>query len=43
MGYVNIYAGTGDDADTITVKTCFQNNCATASSDNVVNEIEVAE
>ena len=39
MGYVNIAAA----GDTITVTTCFQNDCATASTDNVVNEIEVAE
>ena len=43
MGYVNIAAGSGDDSDTITVTTCFQNDCKTASTDNVVNEIEVAE
>ena len=29
--------------DTITVTTCFQNDCKTASTDTVENEIEVAE
>ena len=43
QGYVNLEVGTGDAADTITVTTCFQNDCATASTDTVVNEIEVAE
>ena len=43
QGYVNLEVGTGDAADTITVTTCFQNDCETASTDTVVNEIEVAE
>ena len=43
MGYVNLEVGTGDAADTITVTTCFQNDCKTASTDTVENEIEVAE
>ena len=38
MGYVNLEAS----GDTITVTTCFQNDCA-AATDDVVNEIEVAE
>ena len=38
MGYVNIDVS----GDTITVTTCFQNNCA-ASTDDVVNKIDVAE
>ena len=42
MGYVNLEVGTGTAADTITVTTCFQNDCA-ASTDDVVNEIDVAE
>ena len=44
MGYVNLEVGTGDAADTITVTTCFQNDCAKGgSTDSVENEIEVAE
>ena len=43
MGYVNLEVGTGDESDTITVTTCYQNDCATPGSDNVVNEIVVAE
>ena len=43
QGYVNLEVGTGDAADTITVTTCFQNDCATPASDAVENEIEVAE
>ena len=43
QGYVNLEVGTGDAADTITVTTCFQNDCKTASTDTVENEIEVAE
>ena len=42
MGYVNLDVGTGDASDTITVTTCFQNDCA-ASTDDVVNKIDVAE
>ena len=42
MGYVNLDVGTGDASDTITVTTCFQNKCA-ASTDDVVNKIDVAE
>ena len=38
MGYVNLDIS----GDTITVTTCFQNNCA-ASTDDVVNKIDVAE
>ena len=38
MGYVNLDVS----GDTITVTTCFQNNCA-ASTDDVVNKIDVAE
>ena len=38
MGFVNVSA----DSDTITVTTCFQNDCA-ATTDDVGNEIEVAE
>ena len=43
MGYVNLEVGTGDAADTITVTTCFQNDCKNSATDNVENEIEVAE
>ena len=40
MGYVNISAS----GKTITVTTCFQNDCAKGgSTDSVVNEIDVAE
>ena len=40
MGYVNVAAS----GDTITVTTCFQNDCAKGgSTDSVENEIEVAE
>ena len=39
MGYVNVSAS----GDTITVTTCFQNDCKTAATDTVENEIEVAE
>ena len=40
MGYVNIAAS----GDTVTVTTCFQNDCAKGgSTDSVENEIEVAE
>ena len=40
MGYVNVSAS----GDTITVTTCFQNDCAKGgSTDSVENEIEVAE
>ena len=39
LGYVNLEA-TGD---TITVTTCYQNDCATAGTDHVTNTIEVAE
>ena len=42
MGYVNIDVGSGDESDTITVTTCFQNDCA-ADTDDVVNKIDVAE
>ena len=42
MGYVNLDVGTGTASDTITVTTCFQNDCA-ASTDDVVNKIDVAE
>ena len=38
MGYVNVAAS----GNTITVTTCYQNDCA-AATDDVVNEIEVAE
>ncbi len=38
MGYVNLDVS----GDTITVTTCFQNSCA-ASTDDVVNKIDVAE
>ena len=38
MGYVNLDIS----GDTITVTTCFQNDCA-ASTDDVVNKIDVAE
>ena len=38
MGFVNLEAS----GDTVTVTTCFQNDCA-ASTDDVVNKIEVAE
>ncbi len=38
MGYVNLEAS----GDTITVTTCYQNDCA-ASSDDVVNTVEVGE
>ena len=38
MGYVNLDIS----SDTITVTTCFQNDCA-ASTDDVVNKIDVAE
>ena len=38
MGYVNLDVS----GDTITVTTCFQNDCA-ASTDDVVNKIDVAE
>ena len=38
MGFVNLEASD----DTVTVTTCFQNDCA-ASTDDVVNKIEVAE
>ena len=39
QGYVNLDA-TGD---TITITTCFQNDCATATEDTVANDVEVAE
>ena len=39
MGYVNLDIS----GDTITVTTCFQNDCATPASDAVENEIVVAE
>jgi type IV pilus assembly protein PilA len=40
LGYVNLTAV----SDTITVQTCYQNDCATAAdADDVVNTIEVAE
>ena len=42
MGYVNIDVGSGTASDSITVTTCFQNDCA-ASTDDVVNEVAVAE
>ena len=42
MGYVNLDVGSGDASDTITVTTCYQNDCA-ASTDDVVNKIDVAE
>ena len=42
MGYVNIDVGSGTASDTITVTTCFQNDCA-ADTDDVVNKIDVAE
>ena len=42
MGYVNVDVGSGTASDTITVTTCFQNDCA-ASTDDVVNKIDVAE
>ena len=38
MGYVNLDIS----SDTITVTTCFQNDCA-AATDDVVNKIDVAE
>ena len=38
MGYVNLDIS----SDTITVTTCYQNDCA-ASTDDVVNKIDVAE
>ena len=38
MGFVNVEASD----DTITVTTCFQNDCA-SSSDDVVNTVEVGE
>ena len=43
QGYVNLEVGTGDESDTITVTTCYQNDCKTAASDTVENEIVVAE
>ena len=39
QGYVNLVAV----GDTITITTCFQNDCATATEDTVANTVEVAE
>ena len=39
QGYVNLDA----NGDTITITTCFQNECASATEDTVANNVEVAE
>ena len=39
QGYVNLVAV----GDTITITTCFQNDCATATEDTVANTVEDAE